>query len=221
MTKETIIGFISNVLAVILGIVITFAVQGMIDNHHDKKEVASALELVRTELSTNIDDIQVMSGYLQQEKRSARYLLDNRNSLGDCPRDSVEFHSSMLFADAAITVSYDALELLKSSSLFQKIGDNTVAMAIIRAYDTCGAIVTNMNRHIENRTALLESSINPQSASLYASEGAIDIGKFIQTAYGSYAVGRIANQPDVTEFNDVSDVEDALEAIEKYIHKRR
>ena len=47
--KDKVIDFISDLMSVILGIVITFAIQGMIDRSHDRKEVASALDLVRTE----------------------------------------------------------------------------------------------------------------------------------------------------------------------------
>ena len=55
--KELILNFFSNLLAVILGIVITFAVQGVINYGQDRRDVRSALELVRSELATNLEDI--------------------------------------------------------------------------------------------------------------------------------------------------------------------
>ena len=53
--------FLSNLLSVVLGIAITFAVQAIIDRSQTKKDIRAALELVRTELGTNIDDIGVMT----------------------------------------------------------------------------------------------------------------------------------------------------------------
>ena len=41
----------------------------------------------------------------------------------------------------------EALELLKMSSLFPKVGDNDLSMEIIRAYDACELLQTDINRH--------------------------------------------------------------------------
>ena len=216
--KDTIIDFFSNMVSVILGIVITFAVQGKIDRLHDRKEVASALDLVRTELSANIQDIQVMSGYLHQEKKAADYFLEHRDMRKDCPEDSILYHSGLLFADASITVSHDALELLKNSSLFQKIGNNDLSMRIIRAYDTSASIVANMNRHLSERNERFDKSVTAQTAGQFTKEGNIDIRKFIKAPFGIYAVQWVANQPGPELYNDVSDIEAALSAIDAYLH---
>jgi len=217
--KETFAGFFSKLLSVVLGIVITFAVQGRVDRAHARKDVASALDLVRTELSANIRDIDEMSRYLQQEKQAAAYFLDHRASLKSCPEDSINYHGGLLFADASITVSNDALELLKNSSLFQKIGDNDLSMKIIRAYDTCGSIVSNMNRHLSDRDDRFEKSVTAQTAGQFTINGNIDIRKFIRTSYGVYSLQWVANQPGPELYNDVSDVETALAAIDAYLVK--
>ena len=216
--KDKRIDFFSNMVSVILGIVITFAVQGKIDRLQDRKEVASALDLVRTELMANIDDIGTMSDYLRQEKSAASYFLDHKYSLKRCPEDSISHKGNLLFADAAISISSDALELLKSSSLFQKIGDKNLSMKIIRAYDTCGAIASSMNRHLEDRNDRFYKAVSPETASRFIEKGNIDIRKFINTPYGIYSVQWVANQPDPGEYNDISDVKAALEAIEAYVH---
>ena len=59
--KESVSSFLSNVLSVILGIVITFTVQGIINRTNEKREVRSALDLVRSELVTNAEDIAIMT----------------------------------------------------------------------------------------------------------------------------------------------------------------
>jgi hypothetical protein len=58
--KESTTNFFLNVLSVILGIVITFSIQGIINRAQDKKNVRSALELIRSELATNAEDISIM-----------------------------------------------------------------------------------------------------------------------------------------------------------------
>ena len=180
--------------------------------------MASALDLVRTELLANIDDINVMSDYLRQEKKAADFFLDNRFSLKKCPEDSISYNGNLLFADAAISVSSDALELLKSSSLFQKIGDKDLSMKIIRAYDTCGAIASSMNRHLEDRNNRFDKAINNETAKQLITGSNINIRKFISSPYGAYSVQWVANQPDPSQYVDVSDINAAIEAINSHTH---
>ncbi len=149
--KESVVTFFKDLLAIVLGIFITFAIQGMIDRSRDRKNTRSSLELVRSELVRNIEDVSIINDFLLTEKRSAEYLLANRDSLEKCPLDSVRYHAGIILADVSFSLSQDALELLKMSSVFQNVGNNDLSMKIIRAYDCCGAIVGNVNRHISTR----------------------------------------------------------------------
>ena len=219
--KEIFVNFNISFLSIFLGMLCTFAGQGMIDRAADKKEVRTALELVRSELAANIDDIGIMSDYMNQERKSAEYFLAHRTSLSKCPADSVDYYSGILFADASITLSHDALELLKMSSLFQKIGNSDLSMKIIRAYDTCESTVANLNRHIAARDARFDASINDRTASQLASSGSIDIRRFVQNPYGLYTIRWIATQPGPEHFTDVTDVRKAIEAIDNYLQGKR
>ena len=219
--KESTASFISNMLSVIIGIVITFTVQGMIDRSREKQDVRSALQLVRTELASNIEDISIMTDYLKQERRSAIYFLSNLKNLKDCPADSVSFHSGIIFADASITLSDDALQLLKMSSLFQGIGDIGLGMKIIRAYDSCASIAAGLNRHVENRNENFEESIDEGSVAQFAQGGNINITDYLKTPYGLYSIRWLTTQGDVGLLTDVSDIEAAVEAIDAYLQGRR
>ena len=149
--KELILNFFSNLLAVILGIVITFAVQGVINYGQDRKDVRSALELVRSELATNLEDIVALDEYFDDTQASARYLAAHEKDLAKCPEDSVLLHTGIVYADVSVALSHDALELLKMSTLFPKIGDNNLSMKIIRAYDACDLTVSNVARYLTRR----------------------------------------------------------------------
>jgi len=219
--KESVKNFLGNVLSVILGIVITFMVQGMIDRAHDRREVRVALGMVRSELVTNAADVTEMTEYLRQERRSAEYFLDNMKALDRCPPDSVSFHSGIIFADAMITLSDDALELLKMSSLFQKIGDNALSMKIIRAYDTCDNIASGLNRHISQRNERFENSVNEHTARQFAMAGNIDIKNYLKTPYGQYSIRWLTTQGDLGLLTDISDLEAAIDAIDGYLQGRR
>ena len=157
--------FFSELVAVILGIVITFAGQGAIDRAHNRKEVRSALQLVRTELVSNRQDIADLRETLDQVQQSAQYLNDNPellknvHHLDTATLNTVTFHQGMVYAEVSVTLPHDALELLKTSSIFQKIGDNTLSMKIIRAYDTCQNIVESIDRHFIAKTTQTDEDL--------------------------------------------------------------
>ena len=213
--KENALHFFLDVLSVILGIVITFAIQGLIDRSRDRKNIHSAMELVRTELATNIEDIQIMHDYLLEANRSAQYFLQHSEELDTCPEDSIEYHGSVLLAEASLTTSSDALELLKSSSLFQKIGDNNLSMKIIRAYDCCSSIVSGLNRHLENRNRQFEESINGETVGIFARKDGVPFREYLKTDYGIYTIRWIASQTG--QFTDTSEIQEAIDAIEEYL----
>lgn len=202
--KDTVVDFVSNLVAVILGIVITFTIQGMIDRAADRKDVRSALELVRTELEANRSDITTMTAYLEQERDAAQYFIDHRGDLAACPADTVALLGGLLFADASISVSSDALELLKNSALFPKIGNNGLSMNIIRAYDTCASIVSGMNHHLAARDARFEQT-----------------AEFLGSAEGLSALHWLSAQADPSTYADVSDINAALEAVDNYLHGKK
>ena len=157
--------FFSELIAVILGIVITFAGQGIIDRAHNRKEVRSALQLVRTELVSNRQDIAELRDILEQVQQSAQYLVDNSellkdvHSLDSTALNTVTYHQGMVYAEVSVTLPHDALELLKTSSIFQKIGDNTLSMKIIRAYDCCQVMVESIDRHFIAKTAQTDENL--------------------------------------------------------------
>ena len=188
--KELILGFFSNLLAVILGIVITSAVQGMLNRAQDRRAVRSAPELVRTELATNIEDIDALDEYFDATQESARYLLEHEKDLANCPEDSVLYHTGVVYADVSVALSHGALELLKMSTLFPKVGNNDLSMKIIRAYDTCDLTVSNVSRYLSRRDA-----------------------------HKPEAVRWLLDWPIPEEYTDTGDIRAAIDAIDTFLRK--
>lgn len=139
--------FLNKLLPVVTGIAITFTLQGIVNRSHERKSVRSAMELVRTELRSNLADINHLNDFLKQEVISAQYLSDHQDDLAACPADIVKYHKGQVNAYVSLALSQNALELLKMSSLFPKVGDNDLSMEIIRAYDVCELLQTDINRH--------------------------------------------------------------------------
>jgi hypothetical protein len=150
--KEWFFDFFCRLLPVVTGIAITFTLQGIVNRAHDHKAVLSAMELIRTELTSNLNDIEHLNDFMKQEVVSAKYLSDHKDDLKSCPEDIVNYHKGQVNAYVSLALSKNALELLKMSSLFPKVGDNELSMEIIRAYDACDLFQTDINHYYGTRS---------------------------------------------------------------------
>lgn len=215
--KEIVTNFNISFWSIFLGMLCTFVGQGMIDRATARKEVRSALEMVRTELTANVEDLGIMNDYIKQERKSAEYFLRHANSLSKCPADSIEFHGSVIFSDASIILNHNAQDLLTMTGVFQNLGDSPLSMKIIRAYDTCESLADLMNQHIESRNSRFNRALNDKLVAQFASKGRIDIPTYLKTPYGLYTLRWLVEQHPEESFTDISDIESAIEAIEDYL----
>lgn len=123
-----------NFLAVCLGIAITFGAQGLIDAKNEKKEVVSSLTLVKNELEDNITYIQFADSVLAKNSQAALFLLRYESNYEDAPADSMAMYCNVPLTEYEVTYSGEALELLKTSSIFTKIKDMELSLEIIHTY---------------------------------------------------------------------------------------
>lgn len=150
--------FFSNLIAVILGIFITFGIQGMIDRKREKKDVLAALELVKEELINNRQNLQDVIDIIENEREIAGFIQENIGKFARCDTDSLLNKHNTLCTEYFFTVTDDALELLKTSSLFQKMNDKNLALNIIKAYDFLETDAQAFNTHEKYKTSLFDEA---------------------------------------------------------------
>ena len=134
-------GYLMNFAAVCLGIVITFAGQGIINRHAEKNEVKRSLLLVKNELQDNISYIEYSDSVLALFSDAAEFLIRYEGRYAQAPADSMAAYCNVPLTIFEISHADDALELLKTSSLFTKIKDQGLSLEIIHTY---GAIADEM-----------------------------------------------------------------------------
>lgn len=134
INKKEWIGFALNFVAVCLGIIITFAGQGLINRSAQNREVKSSLELVKNELQDNLSYIELADSILEFHAKAAKFLIRYEGSYPQAPADSMALLCNIPLTAVEITHSEEALELLKNSSLFTKIKDMELSLEIIHTY---------------------------------------------------------------------------------------
>lgn len=211
--------FLSNVLSVVLGIFITFGIQGVIDRRQEKKDVASALELVLEELIVNKNDLQEVMGLLRMESEAANCMLANAGKYGKCDADSLAYWSSALSTEYFFTVTDDALELLKSSSLFQKINDKNLALSIIKAYDYLGADSKAFNSHEQYKVSLLlDATTDKAKKDALSFSDKEYLVRFYSTPEAKFFLRSAAEMSSIPFLESgLSDINDAIDKIQARI----
>lgn len=159
-----------NFLSVVLGIVITFGVENWIRNSNEKKDIKSALRLVCDEMKDNLQQLDRVKEQIKLENRAAIYLMNHIGKFDSCHQDSMVLYCNEPLKVYQISISSEALELLKSSSLFQKIPDKELALDIIRAYKMVGTCKDNYDFYYNKKQKLLEDAMQQRAKELFASQ---------------------------------------------------
>lgn len=128
--------FICNFVAVVLGIIITFVGNNIIEEHNKQKELKEALLLVKDEMMLNRENIKKMMQQEIFEQTGARYLLQHRYNMDAASPDSLKKYGSTPFSTSGFLPITDAMEMLKTSSLISTIKDKKLATRIIQTYNT-------------------------------------------------------------------------------------
>lgn len=134
LTKCKFGDFLRNLIAVILGIIVTFIGSDIITEHNEQSDVKKALQLVKNELMSNKQHVQSAQERIELESRAAIFLLQNRHNLSAVPADSLNLYGGVPLQLSREYYTSDAMEMLKNSALFQKIKNENLALQIITVY---------------------------------------------------------------------------------------
>ncbi|MDR0973395.1 MAG: hypothetical protein LBM61_05360 [Prevotellaceae bacterium] len=126
--------FFRNFIAVVLGVAITFIGSDRIAERHTQSQVKAAMQFVKSELLLNKERIIAMQTNVQTDKLYAEVLIRYEHNLKDAPPDSIPYRNSRLQQFAVYTYIYDALDLLKTSSLVQSVRKPDLVLQILTAY---------------------------------------------------------------------------------------
>ena len=148
-----------NFAAVCLGIIITFAGQGLINSCAERKEVKSSLLLVRNELQDNLSYIELSDSLMKTYCEAAKFLIRYEGHYNDAPADSMMMHCNAPLFIFDITHAEEALDLMKNSSLFTKIKDLNLSLEIIHTYGKIADEMKMVKLYNEQKEKYLDEAI--------------------------------------------------------------
>lgn len=215
-------GFCLDVFTVIIGIAITFYVQRIIDDKKTEQDLQSALQLVIDELNTNKEDLASCAVTMDNESTAANYFLLNKDNLAKCPRDSVFNYGMRITHPTILTLSQDALDLMKNSLLFQAIEDKNVSLSILRAYDICNVLLDVFNYHESTKNDLVKKVSKIQGFKEGESAAALyDFPKMMRDQDAVETIVTLRMNGGRLILQGLPMIDEAISQIETYLNNRK
>ena len=133
--KQDVRAFVLNFSAIVLGIVITFWGQSIMDKNHERNEVKASLHVVRDEMQANLDDLKACADGMDLEHEAAEYLSLNLNEQVDSSKiDTLLAYAQIVTEESHMVLPQDALDLARSNGIFVKMDNKELPLEIITAY---------------------------------------------------------------------------------------
>ena len=139
--------FFRNFIAVVLGIIITFAGSDWITERNTQKEIKKSLQLVKSELLLNREEMEALRDRIVLEQYAANYLFEHKDNPAEMPQDSIRKYFPLPFQWSKFTFTNDAMEMLKASALIQKIQNNELALQIMKVYGAIKAAEISFDKY--------------------------------------------------------------------------
>lgn len=139
--------FFRNFIAVVLGINITFAGSDWITERNTQKEIKKSLQLVKSELLLNREEMEALRDRIVLEQYAANYLFEHKDNPAEMPQDSIRKYFPLPFQWSKFTFTSDAMEMLKASALIQKIQNKELALQIMKVYGAIKAAEVSFDKY--------------------------------------------------------------------------
>lgn len=141
---------------VILGIVVTFMASDALSEYSKSRELKKSMQLVREELKLNRENVHKIAGWVKMNQRVGWMMLQAGKNLEGIPDDTLQRYVNIPFQTEDFLYTNHALELLKTSSLFQQMRDKKHALQLIKAYAELESVARTMSFFMTEKVKRME-----------------------------------------------------------------
>jgi hypothetical protein len=130
------IGFLTNVLGVIVGIILTFGVTALWQRRKEKQTTKEMLILVRNELVFNKAILQHHEQFMKKQGYVYRKILENKNDLTSIPTDTLKAYHTQLSGICLANTTTTAWKIFQNSDMIQKMTNRELIIRLAGCYNS-------------------------------------------------------------------------------------
>jgi len=134
MENEIWINFLTNLLGVILGIVLTFGVNFLWRRREEKRRTKDMLILVRNELITNKEIFKIQEEFLKKDGAVYQKILDAKNDLTSIPADTLKEYHTQIQGLHVVPLNISAWQIFQNSEIIQKMTNKEMVIRLTDCY---------------------------------------------------------------------------------------
>ena len=127
-------GFLTNLLGVILGILLTFGGNALWQQREENKKINEMLILVRKELEINRDWFESQEKTIRKDCRVFKKIIKEKDHLADIPIDSLIVYRDLMgsYSDSQLTTT--AWQIFQNSEIIQKMTHKELVIRLTECY---------------------------------------------------------------------------------------
>jgi len=155
-------GFLTNLLGVMLGILLTFGVNALWQQHEEKKKTREILILVRNELNTNKAWFIEQQRIMLEDSYVYKKILDLNGDWSSLPIDSIKEYVSKTTELQFSPLTTSAWQIFQSSEMIQKMTDKELIIRITDCYfwiNTIEELITT--QYWDPKTRSIPAEVDP------------------------------------------------------------
>ena len=128
------LGFLINLLGVILGILLTFGVNSLYQKREEQKKVKEMLTLVRNELQTNKIWFEHQKSIMKKDSYVYEEILKVKNDWTSIPEDTLKAHLMQTMYMEFTQLNTSAWQIFQNAETTQKMADKELIIRLADCY---------------------------------------------------------------------------------------
>ena len=136
--------YVRQTSIVVIGVLITFVGSELVTRCSEQADIKSTMLLIGDELKSNRKNFEEIMSEFSEDERLSALLVEHDMDIRSIPEDSLKQFRFILGHIRSYSYTQNALDILKSSMLMQKISDKELLLSLTEIYETLEDI-KNMN----------------------------------------------------------------------------
>ena len=151
MKNKKWMGFFTNLLGVILGILLTFGVNSLWQRNEEKKKTKEMLTLLRNELEINKEWFKIQENSIKEDCYVYRKLLEANKNWKSFPVDTLTVYRDQLNTRTFSQLSTSAWQIFQNSEIIQKMTNKELVIMLTSCYNMIDIIKEFLEKYYWDR----------------------------------------------------------------------
>lgn len=164
--KKKIVGYLTQLSVVIIGIMVTFCGNDLIDRIKADRTTRQSMSMIHSELLRNLTTIEQMQRYNAELAAGVDSFIEYADRMDDIPADSLFRYSAIFTKGSLFGFETNAMETLKNSNTLQNLSNRNVVFSLFHCYDMLDNVYAKaQNMYDERRRIFMDTyyQLPPQS----------------------------------------------------------